>query len=156
MTADIRLLRWPQRDRDDYNRLVAAIDRVRAIAAKGRGEIMVAAPVGPEETDASERARVILAHRQARDAAAGDLAELFGEPGWDILLTLFIATEEQRAVTHADLVTAARLRATVLDRWIVVLIERGVLRRMDGAGTAATLSLTDAGMALARNCIGMS
>ncbi len=154
MTADIRLLRWPQRDRDDYNRLVAAIDRVRAIAAKGRGEIVVAAPVGPEETDPSERARVILAHRRARDATAGGLAELFGEPGWDILLTLFIAAEEQRAVTRADIGTATRLRASVLDRWIVVLTERGVLRGVEAAGQATALTLTEAGMVLARNCIG--
>jgi hypothetical protein len=33
MTAEIRLLRWPEQDRDDYERLVAAIERVRRAAA---------------------------------------------------------------------------------------------------------------------------
>ena len=33
MSADIRLLRWPDRDRDEYERLAAALVRVRAIAA---------------------------------------------------------------------------------------------------------------------------
>ena len=34
MSADIRLLRWPDRDRDDYERLAAALERVRTIAAR--------------------------------------------------------------------------------------------------------------------------
>ena len=34
MTADIRLLRWPERDREEYERLVSALERVRASAAR--------------------------------------------------------------------------------------------------------------------------
>lgn len=49
MTADIRLLRWPERDRDDYERLAAAIERVRSAAARTRGEMAATVPTGPVE-----------------------------------------------------------------------------------------------------------
>lgn len=94
MTADIRLLRWPERDREEYERLVSALERVRASAARSRGEIVAPVPAGPEEPSDADRARTLLAQRRQRDAMAGDLIELFGEPGWDILLTLFVAYEE--------------------------------------------------------------
>ena len=57
MSADIRLLRWPERDREDYERLVAAIERVRSVAARSRGEIVATVLTGPEEPDDVERAR---------------------------------------------------------------------------------------------------
>lgn len=155
MSADIRLLRWPERDREDYERLVAAIERVRSVAARSRGEIVATVPTGPEEPDDVERAQALLTQRRARDAAAGPLAELFGEPGWDILLTLFVALEQGRTMRPPAIAGAIAIRPAVLGRWLKVLETRGLIWSAEEAGEApAPVSLTNEGMALALRCIG--
>ncbi|GAA0677280.1 DNA-binding MarR family transcriptional regulator [Sphingomonas insulae] len=156
MSADIRLLRWPERDRDDYERLAAAIERVARVAARGRGEIVATVPTGPEEPDDVERAQALLDYRRYRDAAAGPLAELFGEPGWDILLTLFVALEEGRTMAPAAIVESIPIRPAVLMRWLKVLASRDLIwtSSHDGQAMPDVVSLTDAGVALALRCIG--
>lgn len=154
MTADIRLLRWPDRDREEYERLASALDRVRASVARGRGEIVAPLPAGPEEPSDADRARALLAQRRARDAVAGPLAELFGEPGWDILLTLFVAFEEDRPPEPSVLAARLGLRAVVLDRWLAALTLRGLTRTITLGQGAAHVSLTDEGVATVLRCMG--
>jgi len=153
MSADIRLLRWHDRDREDYERLAATLARLRDLSARGRGEIVATVPAGPEQPDDADRARALLAQRRCRDAAAGPLAELFGEPGWDMLLNLFIAYEEGRALPEAAIADVMGVRAAVAIRWLEVLIERGLVRRIGGEGPPA-VSLTEAGTVLVLRCIG--
>lgn len=153
MTADIRLLRWPERDREDYERLAGALERIRAAAARGRGEIVATLPVGPEEPSDAERARALLAQRRSRDAGAGSLADLFGEPGWDILLTLFIAYEDERVLVMDALSEAVPLRPAVLERWLTVLKARGLIRSIRMGSGAPQMSLTDDGLALVLRCM---
>jgi hypothetical protein len=154
MNADIRLLRWPERDRENHERLVAAIARVRFAAAQGRGEIVASTFVGPEEPDDADRARALLAQRRSRDAAAGSYAELFGEPGWDILLILFVAYEENRTMASGPLLAEAGIRAAVGRRWLQVMQARGLIRwdAMESRDTAA-VALTDEGVVFALRCI---
>lgn len=156
MTADIRLLRWPDRDREDYERLAVALERIRASVARGRGEIVATVPAGPEEPNDADRARALLAQRRARDAVAGPLAELFGEPGWDILLTLFIAYEDGRPVADTALAAPFALRPPVLERWLAVLKARGLIRSVRLGEGATHVSLTDDGLALVLRCLGNS
>jgi len=154
MNADIRLLRWPERDRENHERLVAAIARVRSAAAQGRGEIVASSFVGPEEPDDADRARALLAQRRSRDAAAGALAELFGEPGWDILLTLFVAYEEGRPMTSGPLLAATGVRAAVGRRWLQVMQARGLIRwDATGGRDDSAVALTDDGVVFALRCI---
>lgn len=155
MTADIRLLRWPERDRDDYERLASALARVRNVARRGRGEIVAEVPSGPEEPSDVERARVLFAQRRARDAAAGTMAELFGEPSWDLLLATFIAYEEGRELRLDAAAVAAGIRPAVAQRWLAVLVEHGLVHaRDDGGQDGARLALTGTGFALVLRCIG--
>ncbi|MGR6328703.1 hypothetical protein ACU5AX_06540 [Sphingomonas sp. XXL09] len=155
MTADIRLLRWPERDRDDFERLAAALARVRNVARRGRGEIVAEVPSGPEEPSDVERARVLFAQRRARDAAAGTLAELFGEPSWDLLLATFIAYEEGRELRLDAAAAAAGIRPLVAQRWLAVLVEHGLVHAGDDDGQNGTrLALTGTGFALVLRCIG--
>jgi len=163
MTADIRLLRWHERDREDYERLAAAIARVRAVAARTRGEMVATVPTGPEEPSDADRARALLAQRRRRDRRAGPLADMFGEPGWDLLLMLFIAYEDGEPVSAGALVAALGLRPAVIDRWLKLLADRGLLQATaadaQGASAAgrfegAQLGLTHTGIALVLNCIG--
>lgn len=153
MTADIRLLRWPERDRDDYERLASALERVRRVARQARGEIVAVVPTGPEEPSDVERARVLLSQRRARDAAAGPLAELFGEPAWDLLLATFIAYEEGRELRLGEFARDNAIRPLVAARWLAVLGERGMMHPSDGEDEPR-LSLTAAGMALVLRCVG--
>lgn len=157
MTADIRLLRWAERDRDEYERLAAALMRVREAAAQARGDLVATVPAGPEEPSDLERARAIFAHRRARDAAAGGLADIFGEPAWDLLLATYIAYEEGRALHLSAAAATAAIRPLVAERWLAVLRQRRLLHPA-GEGTSgdAPLSLTAAGMALVLRCVGQA
>ena len=162
MTPDIRLWRWPERDRESHERLAAAISRLRALVALGRGEIVATALTGPEEPDDAERARALLAQRRSRNAAAGSLAELFGEPGWDILLLQFIAFEEGRPCYDRDIVAETGLRAPVVTRWLQVLTTRGLVRTIapeagsSSPETEPVHTLTDDGLRLVLGCVGGS
>lgn len=153
MSADIRLLRWPDRDRDDYERLAAALARVRDVAARGRGEITAAVPTGPEEPTDLDRARMLYAQRRGRDAAAGDDADLFGDPAWDIMLVLFIAHEEDRAVDRDAIAGLARSLPRTIDRWLIVLDARSLVNRGVGAADTPIVRLTDAGLAFMLRCL---
>jgi hypothetical protein len=153
MSADIRLLRWPDRDRDDYERLAAALARVRDVAARGRGEITAAVPTGPEEPTDLDRARMLYAQRRGRDAAAAADADLFGDPAWDIMLVLFIAHEEDRETDQDAISDLACTLPRTTDRWLTVLEARGLVNRGTGRGGAPVASLTDTGLAFMLRCL---
>lgn len=154
MTGDIRLMRWPRSDQDDYRRLASVLRRVRGIAAQAGGEIVATVPNGPEDLCDLERAQTLFAQRRARDRAAGDHAELFGEPVWDMLLVLFIAYERGQVLGEVEVREAIGIRRAVADRWRAVLIDRAMITRIvEQDGRAAGLVLTDAGIALVLRCI---
>ena len=154
MTADIRLLHWPDRDREEYERLAGALERIRAAVARSRGEIVATVPSGPAEPSAVDRARALLAQRRARDAVAGSLIDMFGEPGWDILLTLFVAHHEGRPVERAALTDTLALRPVLLERWLAVLTQRELVRTITLGQGAAQMSLTGEGGATVLRCMG--
>ncbi|WP_267394662.1 MULTISPECIES: hypothetical protein [unclassified Sphingomonas] len=153
MTADIRLMRWPERDRDDYQRLAAALEQVRLSAAQGRGELVAPQFAGPEEPSDLDRARALFAQRRARDAAAGQDADLFSDPAWDILLALFIAHAEGRSLADTDACATACVAPAAALRWLDVLGVRGLASfRAGNLGRRAML--TAAGHELVVRCIG--
>lgn len=152
MTAEIRLLRWPEQDRDDYERLVAAIERVRRAAARTRGEMAATVPAGPAEPSDVDRARTLLAQRRARDRAAGPLVEIFGEPSWDLLLAAFVAGEERQSLRLTEAAATAGIRASVAQRWFAVLAERGLIVRKD-PDADPDMTLTPDGRTLVLRCI---
>jgi hypothetical protein len=152
MTADIRLLRWPERDRDDYQRLAAALAQLRLAAAQARGELVAPQFAGPEEPSDLERARALFAQRRARDAAAGPDADLFSDPAWDILLALFIAHGEGHSLADADACAAACVAPASALRWLDVLGTRGLARFHTG-NLGRRAMLTPRGHALVVRCI---
>jgi DNA-binding MarR family transcriptional regulator len=66
--------------------------------------------------------------RRQRDAAFGK--ELFGEPAWDMLLTLFLAHVEGRHVSVSSLCFETAVPATTAHRWMLALIGKGLLVRI--------------------------
>jgi hypothetical protein len=57
--------------------------------------------------------------------------ELFGEPGWDLLLDLFIARLHRRNVSISSACLGANTPPTTALRWISLFVERGYVQRTD-------------------------
>lgn len=95
------------------------------------------------------RAKVIYAIRRRRDAAAG-IGGLFGEPGWDILLDVYIAQKSRRAIQVSSVCIEAGVPSTTILRWLARLETEGlVYRTSDNVdGRRRYVRLTEAGEAL--------
>ena len=53
--------------------------------------------------------------------------ELFAEPGWDLLLELFVADSNGHRLTARDVSDRANIPPTVLSRWLIHLTEIGFI-----------------------------
>lgn len=95
--------------------------------------------VAPVELVANLRAR--------RNALFG--ADLFGEPGWDMLLELYRARIENRRLSIKSLAIASGAPATTAGRYISMLIDGGLAERMDDPsdGRRALIGITRQGFA---------
>lgn len=95
--------------------------------------------------------REILRQRRMRDEFFD--TELFADPAWDILLDLTIARAEHRRVSVTLLCIAAAVPNTTALRWIVQMVDSGLLvREQDGEDRRrAFIALSDhAAEAMAR------
>ena len=61
-------------------------------------------------------------------------ADLFGEPAWDIMLSLFSAQEEARQVPVAEIARAANIPADLAAHHLAQLERRGLVERMPAPG----------------------
>lgn len=73
-------------------------------------------------------ARATYAVRRKRSAIFGD-AELFGEPAWDILLDLYIASAEGKTVSVSSACIGSASPPTTGLRWLGVLAEHDLVLR---------------------------
>ncbi|MEO1167955.1 MAG: hypothetical protein AAFW97_04495 [Pseudomonadota bacterium] len=89
-------------------------------------------------------ARQVLTMRRWRDAVAPD--NYFGEPSWDIMLTIWVAHESNREVTMQHL-TSTMIAYDILENHVQRLIVGGLIDRM-GEGMDAALGLTSRGAAM--------
>ncbi len=96
----------------------------------------------------AEIARQVYAKRRRRAALFGN-DELFGEPAWDILLDLYIAHAENKAVSVSSACIGSASPPTTGLRWLGVLAENGlILREHDPEDQRRVLvRLTDRGIA---------
>lgn len=76
----------------------------------------------------SDLARRAFRERRRREKLFGDNA-LFGEPGWDLLLDLFIAAEQGKSVSISQACIGACVPSTTALRWIGLLEGKGLLVR---------------------------
>ena len=72
---------------------------------------------------------------------------LFGEPGWDLILALFVARHEGRSLTVRDACAAAHAPKTTGRRVLARLEEAGLIevRRAEGARKGLRVELTQEG-----------
>jgi hypothetical protein len=71
------------------------------------------------------QARHILAMRQIRHDYFPDM--LFGEPGWDLLLQMFVAEAERRRLSVEQCLDLSTAPASTTMRWIRLLTDRGLV-----------------------------
>lgn len=89
----------------------------------------------------STHVAAILHARRLRERSLGE--GLFFDPGWDILLTLFLAKLEGRSMCIADL-GVIPIPATTLLRWVKVLVACNAIVRSVGKDLRKiTVSLSD-------------
>ena len=129
----------------------AAADLDSAAAGGHPGAAEVTASVAASLHESSARitpeallafARESYAIRRRRDRhLPGDL---FGEPTWDILLDLYVATRENRPVPTTSACIGANVPPTTALRWLRILEARGLVEReednRDGRRTFVRLS----------------
>ncbi|MDJ0641369.1 MAG: MarR family transcriptional regulator [Erythrobacter sp.] len=76
----------------------------------------------------AQLARETYARRRQRGAIFGN-SELFGEPAWDILLDLYIALVEEKAVSVSSACIGSASPPTTGLRWLGVLAENELVVR---------------------------
>jgi DNA-binding MarR family transcriptional regulator len=81
--------------------------------------------------DLARRASALYRDRRLRERVMP--SGLFGEPAWDVLLDLFVATEENRDISVSSACVAACVPPTTALRWIGMLEKRGLVARVDDA-----------------------
>ena len=74
-------------------------------------------------------------------------ADLFADPAWDILLDLMAARLEGKKVAVSSLCIAAAVPPTTALRWIAILTERGLLRRVADPGDGRRIHMELSGEA---------
>lgn len=72
-----------------------------------------------------KQAETILAQRISRTLLLD--RDLFGEPGWDILLCAYIACRKGKACTFEDVYARIDLNHSIVVRWVNFLAERNML-----------------------------
>ncbi|WP_245647587.1 MarR family transcriptional regulator [Novosphingobium lentum] len=92
-------------------------------------------------------ARELYAERRRRHRFFAP--DLFGEPTWDLLLDLFIATSEERRVPTTSACIGANVPPTTALRWLRILESRGLIEREDDGrdGRRTFVRLSAKGMA---------
>lgn len=93
------------------------------------------------------QAEKIFSLRQARKLFLDP--DLFGEPGWEILLCAFIATGQGRHLSEKALAEELKLSLPVTQKWTELLVSRGLICDEDNA-----VSLTADADAIMRRMLG--
>jgi len=74
-----------------------------------------------------EKARTIHSQRRLRDEILG--SELFSDPGWDLMLDLYIAQAGAKRVSVTSAAIGSGKPMSTGLRWVKLLIERGLVVR---------------------------
>jgi DNA-binding MarR family transcriptional regulator len=103
--------------------------------------------------DSLDLARALYRARRVRDAVFEP--GLFGEPAWDILLTLYVAHLEGQRISIKCACLASAVPATTALRYIAAMTERGIVlrSRCDEDARRTFLSLSDAAAASMRDML---
>lgn len=76
-------------------------------------------------------AKVVETYKARRRRKRYLAADLFGEPGWDLLLDLFAARLQNRSISVSSACIAADVPSTTGLRWLGVLEQSGLIERIE-------------------------
>lgn len=86
-------------------------------------------PTSPVADPSARQARHLLTLRRARRDHLPDI--LFGEPGWECLLQLYVAESERRQLSAEQCVGLSEAPTSTARRWIGLLIAEGLVEQAD-------------------------
>jgi DNA-binding MarR family transcriptional regulator len=91
-----------------------------------------------------QRAKEYYRKRRLRDRMFAD-PNLFADPAWDILIDLYIASEEGRGISVSSACIASAVPVTTALRWIKILEQGGHISRHEDPSDARRvfMSLTE-------------
>jgi len=113
----------------DTDRLQTALEIVRQ--AQARFAMLAEPPPAAVEPESLRAvAERLYLERRRRDEFFP--AGLFGEPAWDLLLSLFIAHDEGRSLTLSEAFTAAKVQPEDGPDLIERLLDAGLISREQG------------------------
>lgn len=97
--------------------------------------------LGPAEQDhIVNLARSFYRGRRLRSDIFND-GQLFGEPAWDMLLDLFIAEADGKQLSITAACIGAAVPTSTALRWLVILEDRGLVRRENDPSDARRVFL---------------
>ncbi len=109
-----------------WRRLRSLVEAIREEALAHTG---VVSPAEPAERAITEAAKALYAGRRRRSRYFQELAGMFEEAAWDILLDLFVSEREGREVSVSSACIAANVPPTTALRWLGLLEDRGAILR---------------------------
>jgi DNA-binding MarR family transcriptional regulator len=80
-------------------------------------------------TTYSQFARLLLRERRDRDLVL--LADMLGDPAWDMVLDLFAAGEDGKRIPVSSVCLAAGVPPSTALRWLTILVEKQLIARAD-------------------------
>ncbi len=116
-----------------------------------RGEVILSMAKSKHPQIVSRESDIEVAQRLYKDRRLRDMLDfdddLFGEPGWDILLDLFVRHSKNEPVSIKSACIAASVPHTTALRWVGVLEHAKLIERREDARDArrSLLVLTDQG-----------
>lgn len=130
---------WDKQDADSKvaGKLFAVATELLAVARRLEAIPSTDGAIQPEPANAhsetdygflAELAREAYEDRRRRSAIFRN-SMLFGEPGWDILLDLFIAASERKTISVTSACIGAAVPSTTALRWLKVLETEGLVVR---------------------------
>lgn len=116
--------------------IAAAVEQLGSVVEELRSDFM---PQAIEERTISRRELSVLAQAFYKFRRTRDIVfdfDIFSEPAWDVLLDLFIAKEQGKAVTVSSACAASAVPPTTALRHIDTLVRFGLARRQRDARDA--------------------
>ena len=117
----------------DVSLLVQDLDvlagSMEGLASKIRSVRITSPETSLTDTSPLSRAKLHYKSRRKRDLIFGS-NDLFGEPAWDMIVDLYIASEEGMRVSVSSLCIASAGPMTTALRWISILESEGIIFRV--------------------------
>jgi hypothetical protein len=110
------------------------------VARRIRSDRTILPVTAPKDASPLDRAKLHYKSRRNRELIFGH-NDLFGEPAWDMIIDLFIASEEGKRVSVSSLCIASAGPMSTALRWITILENEGIVFRVADKNDARRVHL---------------